>query len=449
MQIKMSASGKLSKKEELLQKLSQYEGTIIATSSMQSQFDFYYTDNTKKNIKVRSGVWRGYKNNQLTVSELEELFNDIKNGIVIPKQTSTSQQNIKPIPPVNIKTYQDINQALNDNIIPLTDIDSFDMFNLLPNNIKSYVLLNAFPNKFTIDPNDLSADYLLSLDNPKENIIIYDLSSSDILTSIQINELFKDLVEIEKSKTLKTANKDLNINLIIQNNIPTMSTITSTSSIPTLKKVDIDVLKQRIIPDSATYNLEQDLKEYNEYVLFQIANKNPIDIDLLKTVRSRYPFIVSDAIERNTMGYNGIINSGIRSNIPVDFRNITVPIPDFSVSVKQAQEEQKLKDIQTNLQKAIDRGYQIVSTKNGFSDEFISFKQKGVNKFEGSYRHPKLKGKFRVIYNSNNNTFVITNSNYPTGYVKTGFQIYSYLNSLVKKQTPKPQVYMPRVVVNS
>lgn len=343
----------------------------------------------------------------------------------------------------NSNDFKNIKTAMNDNTI-----SDFDRQSVSPGSFKYRNLLKIaehylqYYDEYAIipDPNfvkDVYEKAIISLQNTDLNNITTDIIK--IVTNI--------FAEIEVITPTKLIN-DIRTIKMSQSTAPSLQV----SSVQTLTAPDLTVLRQQFQRPAVgqQFDIEKDVKDYNNYVLYQLANKQSIDTDFINEMKRKYPFIFNDTYERNILGYNGIINSGIvRSNINVDYKDLVLPIPSYVEFAKQKQPV----NIQSeqNIQNVLSRGYQIIANKGKeVKDEFLSFKQKGQNQFEGKYIHPKLKGSFSVTYNPRYNEYKIVNRNYPTGFVKSGYGIYSYINSLVKKQEKAKQAapYMPRISVD-
>jgi len=315
-----------------------------------------------------------------------------------------------------------------------------------------------------------TSDYDKYTVNPSPNALFdedeYNESLMDVIKAFKGKIVKQDLVNVveiinelemlaQTKKGIEDIINDIRTIKMAQSTAPSLqvSQAPSVASVQTITAPDLTTLRQQFQKPVAgqQFDIEKDVKDYNNYVLYQLANKQSIDTDFINEMKRKYPFIFNDAYERNVLGYNGIINSGIvRSNINVDYKDLVLPIPSYVEFAKQKQSV----NIQTeqNIQNVLSRGYQIIANKGKeVKDEFLSFKQKGDNQFEGKYIQPKLKGSFSVTYNPRYNEYKIVNRNYPTGFVKKPFDIYQYINSLVKKQEMKKQAanppYMPRVTV--
>ena len=390
----------------------------LASNSFRDFINFVAGTSGGKGLPQRAGRILNYiinKNNLFT-----NLSNDLKsNGVIAKYARSGAQTRI-------IEALYSIIDYFFEN---------YDQYAILP------------------DPNFIN-------DRDEYEKAFQDLLTSNI-TSIPMSVRIRDILsEIEVITPAKLINDIRTIKMsastapsLQASQAPSVASAQSIQSVQSISAPDLTVLRQQFQRPAVgqQFNIEQDVKDYNNYVLYQLANKQSIDTDFINEMKRKYPFIFNDTYERNILGYNGIINSGIvRSNINVDYKDLVLPIPSYVEFAKQKQPV----NIQTeeNIQNVLSRGYQIIANKGKeVKDEFLSFKQKGQNQFEGKYIQPKLKGSFIVTYNPRYNEYKIVNRNYPTGFVKKPFDIYAYINSLVKKQEKAKQAanppYIPRVTV--
>jgi len=286
----------------------------------------------------------------------------------------------------------------------------------------------------------------LTVDRVKRAYISLFADVVDDADTVYLFEVLKELNNLDFDVLIYDINNaSVNKNTMAQSVAPSaavsqapsiaISQLTTTSAAQVLSQLDI----------SNKQDIGTNLNAYNQYVLTQLGSNGGIDYNVVQKLKDLYPFIVTDDYVRNLLNYNKIINSGlIRSNIPVDYKTLVLPVPSFQVPINQPDPLQA-KSVQEKLAK----GYEIVS-KGKANEDLIMFKPdaRSKNQFVGSYRSPKLNSSFKVTYRPESNTYVIYNRKYPTGYSKTGYGVYHYIAKLAEKKNVKPFVYMPRVVVN-